>query len=272
MNAITLARLLATLLLLCVAFAVRAEAVIEESVLTVRFPDRSLAALVSRQTGHGPLKRAVLLFPGHPGIMRIESADAFRLKGNFLVRSRRHWLDHETVTLAVDAPSDEWYRFFGNFRASERYAEDIRGLARQIEKSFGRLEWVVVGTSEGSVSAYFAARALAPERVKVIFSSSLFEASRTSPGLASLDFADFKVPMLWVHHASDPCRWTPYWQARRHAEKTGAPLITVDTSHPGRGEPCEAFSPHGFAGVEAQTVRAMKRWVVDGVAEDVREP
>lgn len=250
----------------------RADEAVSESVLTARFPDRGISALVTHHAQHDPFRRAILLLPGHPGIMKLESAESFQLKGNFLVRSRRHWLDRETVVLTVDAPSDEWGSFTGRFRASSRYAEDIRGLAQQIEAAWGRLPLVLVGTSEGSVSAYHAARALGPDNVKVIFTASLFETSSNSPGLASLDFDDFKTPMLWVHHADDPCRWTPYRQAKRHAEKTGAPLITVRASNAGRGDPCQAFSQHGFVGVERETVQAMKRWVVDGTAADVAAP
>lgn len=252
--------------------AARADEAVSESVLTARFPDRSLSALVTHYAQHEPFKRAILLMPGHPGIMKIESAAAFQLKGNFLVRSRAHWLDRETVVLSVDAPSDEWSSFTGRFRASERYAEDLRGLAREIEKAWGKLPLAIVGTSEGSVSAYHAARALGPDNVKAVFTASLFETSSNSPGLASLDFDEFKLPMLWVHHENDPCRYTPYWQAKRHAEKTRAPLITVRSSNAGRGDPCQAFTPHGFVGAERETVQAMKRWVVDGTAADVAVP
>ena len=40
----------------------------------------------------------------------------FDLRGNFLVRSRRHWLDEETLAVAVDAPSDQWATFSQTFR------------------------------------------------------------------------------------------------------------------------------------------------------------
>jgi hypothetical protein len=262
-----------SIIALCIAARAAAAAdEVSESVITARFPDRSIAALTTRLAESGPYKRAVLLMPGHPGILKLESADAFRLKGNFLIRSRRHWLDRDTVVFSVDAPSDEWNGFSVRFRAGARYAEDLRGLAREIEKAYGRLPLVIVGTSEGSVSAYFAARALGPDNVRAIFTASLFEQSGGGFGLASLDFDDFKIPMLWVHHESDPCRYTPYWQAKRHAEKTRAPLITVRSGNAGRGHPCEAFSPHGFIGAEAETVRAMKRWVTEGAAADVVMP
>lgn len=264
--------LISCLSLCLLAGAAMADDVVSELVITAKFPDRSMSALVTHLAQHDPFKRAIVLMPGSPGIMKLQSAGSFGMKGNFLIRSRRFWLDRETVVLSVDAPSDEWGSFTTRFRAGARYAEDIRGLVQEIEKAFGKLPLVLVGTSEGSVSAYYAARALGPDNVKVIFSSSLFDTTSHSHGLASVDFDDFRTPMLWVHHADDPCRWTAYWQAKRHAEKTRSPLITVKSSNAGRGNPCEAFSQHGFVGVEQETVRAMKQWVVDGTAADVVAP
>ncbi|MCX7174971.1 MAG: hypothetical protein NT159_13845 [Proteobacteria bacterium] len=246
--------------------------VVNESVITAAFADRSITALVTHFEQHRPFKRAIILMPGHPGIMKIQSAVSYELKGNFLVRSRKMWLDPETIVFSVDAPSDEWRGFTGNFRAGARYAEDIRGLVVEIVKKYAPLSMVVVGTSEGSVSAYYAARALGQANLKVIFTSSLFNSSRNSPGLAGLEFDEIKIPMLWVHHETDPCPWTPYWQAQRHAGKTHSPLITVKSNNQGQGDPCKAFSQHGYIGVEAETVLAMKNWIVSGEAKDVVAP
>ena len=260
---------LAGTLLLAQAWA---QSAVHESIITATFEDRSISALVTQLTEHDAYSRAILLMPGSPGIMKLQSPESFALKGNFLIRTRRAWLDRETIVFSVDAPTDRWGSFSGHFRSGKRYAEDIRGLVGEIFQAFGKLRLVIVGTSEGSVSAYFVARALQGENVQVIFSSSLFNNSRNSPGLAALDFDEFKIPMLWVHHTNDACRWTPFWQAQRHAEKTRSPLIAVRSSFWGRGEACEAFSPHGYAGVEEQTVAAMKQWVLDGVASDVLAP
>ena len=50
------------------------------------------------------------------------------------MRSRRWWLDEETLTLLIDAPSDQWNLFSRAFRATPRYGEDIKAL---IEEEFG---------------------------------------------------------------------------------------------------------------------------------------
>lgn len=248
------------------------EHVVKESVISANFADRSISALVTHFEPHQPFRRAIMLMPGNPGIMKIQSTESYELKGNFLIRTRKMWLDPETIVFSVDAPSDQWRGFTGNFRAGARYADDIRGLVVQIGRRYAALPLVIIGTSEGSVSAYHAVRALDRADVKVIFTSSLFNHSKNSHGLAGLDFDELRIPMLWVHHVADPCPWTPYWQARRHAEKTRSPLITVNSNIQGRGEPCKAFSAHGYVGVEAETVRAMRDWIINGEAKDVAAP
>jgi hypothetical protein len=47
---------------------------------------------------------------GTSEVLRLREEDGrlrFELGGNFLVRSRRHWLDEETPVAVLDAPSDE---------------------------------------------------------------------------------------------------------------------------------------------------------------------
>ena len=245
---------------------------IHESVLRVALPGRSMAALVTHLREHADWRRAILLMPGAPGIMQLRSVDDYTLKGNFLIRSRHHWLDPQTVVFSVDAPSDQWDGFSGAFRASERYAEDIRGLVEGIRQQYGALSLVVVGTSEGSVSAYHAARALPRQQTRVIFTNSLFLSSPRTAGLGTLDFGAYDRPMLWVHHADDPCRYTPYAEAQRLARLSGASLITVRSRAAGSGPACQARTQHGFIGAEQATVQAMRTWLDDGVAHDVTVP
>lgn len=250
----------------------RAAEGVSETVITAALKGRTISALVSHWREHDAFARAVLLMPGSPGIMKIQSADAYGMKGNFLIRSRQVWLDRETLVLSVDAPSDEWSNFTGRFRESERYAQDIKGLILALRQQYGPLPLTIVGTSEGSVSAYYAAKAVREPQTKVIFSASLFHSTKNSHGLSTLDFDDFKFPTLWVHHADDPCRFTLYRDAQQHAEKTHTPLLTVRSSNAGRGDACQAFTQHGFVGIENETVRAMKAWVVQGVVGDVTLP
>jgi pimeloyl-ACP methyl ester carboxylesterase len=264
-------RPLAAFALFAATFAAGAQEV-DESVIRATLPGRTIAALVTRLPEHDTIRRVVFLMPGNPGIMKVESPAQYAMRSNFVIRSRGYWLDRSTIVASVDAPSDEWCCFTGTFRAGERYAEDLRALRRAIEAVYGAVPFHIVGTSEGSVSAYHAARAFQRTGDRVVYTSSLFNTTRRSHGLASVDLGAVTVPVLWVHHADDPCRYTPYSEARRQSARTGAPLITVRHGNPGSGEACRAGTQHGFIGVERETVEAINTWLLTGKAADVVKP
>jgi len=231
--------------------------------------DYTISALVSHRDGVINYRHGIALFAGHPGILRLREEGGqfqFDLRGNFLIRSRRHWLDDETLVAVIDAPSDQWNSFTQHFRETPRYGEDIAALLQGLGQRFGVAEWTAVGTSEGSISAFHAAR-MNPRLIRrVILSASVFHPSRNGPGLSGVDWKALRVPLLFVHHVYDPCRFTPYRSAENLAEKTGAPLTTVRGGEGVRGNDCEAYTQHGFVGVELETVAAMRAWVKTGLA------
>lgn len=229
----------------------------------------TISALVSHRSAAKSFRHGIALFAGHPGILRLrEEGGQFRfdLSGNFLVRSRRHWLDDETLVAVIDAPSDQWNSFTQYFRETPRYGEDVAALLQGLSQRFGVAEWTAVGTSEGSISAFHAAR-MNPQLIRrVILSASVFHPSRNGPGLSDVNWGVLKAPLLFVHHVDDPCRFTPFRSAENLAEKTKAPLIAVRGGEGARGNACEAYTRHGFVGVEPETVAAMLNWVKTGVA------
>lgn len=229
--------------------------------------ERSIAGLVTHQRGATAFKHGILLFPGHPGILRLREENGeprFELGGNFLIRSRRHWLDDETLVVAIDAPSDQWGTFSQSFRETPRYGEDVAALVKELSRRFKVEDWTFVGTSEGSVSAYHAARLNPGLARRLILTASVFRASRNGPGLSAVSWEPVPAPLLWVHHEDDPCAYTPYAEARRFAEASRSPLVTARGGGPGRGNACQAQTAHGFVGVERQTVEAMRAWVKTG--------
>jgi hypothetical protein len=236
-------------------------------VITVQRGSHAISGLVTHAPGTNAFRHGIALFPGYPGIMRLreeEGKPRYELGANFLIRSRRHWLDEETLVLAVDAPSDQWASFSQRFRESPRYGEDVKALLQEVGRRYGIPDWTLVGTSEGSISAYHAARmnlALAP---RLILTASLFLGGRNGPGLTGADTEGLAARLLWVHHESDPCTYTPYRSAREFAERTRSPLLTVRGGGPERGAPCMPYSAHGFVGIERETVQAMRSWVKSG--------
>ena len=63
-----------------------------------------------------------------------------------------------------------------------------------------------------------------------------------------------------AHHKDDPCPLTQYRSIV--ARKGNVPLVTVQGSKGARGEPCEAFSAHGFAGRERPVMLAISDWIL----------
>jgi hypothetical protein len=99
---------------------------------------------------------------------------------------------------------------------------------------------------------------------RVILTSSLWGPTRNGPGLSNAKWEELAAPLLWVHHEDDPCRFTSYREAQRYAEKTRSPLVTVRGGGPEKGDPCHAFSHHGYIGIERALVLAMRSWVKTG--------
>jgi hypothetical protein len=242
-------------------------------VVTVKPGGYTISGLVTHLPDAKTFKYAIALFPGYPGIMKIREENGrpkFELQGNFLVRSRGHWLDEQTLVVVVDAPSDQWATFYQKFRESPRYGADVEALLKEIGRRFGVEDWTFVGTSEGSVSALHAARMNPLLARRTILTASMFQSTRNGAGLSAVKPDELSPQLLFVHHENDPCAYTSYRDAREFSRKSGRPLITVHGGGPGRGGACEAFTAHGFIGMERETVLAMLSWVKTGaVAGDV---
>ncbi|WP_343657047.1 alpha/beta hydrolase [Cupriavidus sp.] len=265
---------------LCLAQAASAqEATLDESIATVSLPrGTELSLVVSKKPGSTPTT-AALLFPGYPGVLRVEAqaggAPEFQLRGNFLVRARRHLVSDSVMAVLVDCPKDRWTNCDDSYRESDQYAADIAAAIDKLKAEQGVSKIYLIGTSYGTVSSAFLARKLGG-RIEGAIHTSTFTDPRAGRGrgpvhgLAMWDFdwTAAHVDQLFVHHQDDPCPLTQY---RTIAARHGSiPLITVQGAKGVRGEPCEAFSQHGFAGRERPVMLAIGDWMATRkVAETV---
>ena len=245
------------------------------AIVTVARDGYSIAGLATHLDGPKTFAHGVALFPGSEGVIRLREENGRILHdqvGNFLIRSRRQWLDESTLTLVVDAPSDRWPFFNEQLRAAPRYGEDLHALLAEVTRRYGVEDWTLVGTSLGTVTAFQGAR-MNPAIVKrLILTSSALLPTRNGPGLSSVDWRELKVPLLWVHHVDDSCPPTPYREARRAAESSMSPLVTVRGGGPFRGDRCGPYFPHGYFGLEREVVQAMRAWIRSGqVPADIVE-
>jgi hypothetical protein len=78
-----------------------------------------------------------------------------------------------------------------------------------------------------------------------------------SPGYINLRIEEGEIQ-------NDPCQYTPHHRVRNYAEETNTPLVTVTGVGDRRGQPCMAFTEHGFVGMEAKTIKAILSWIRTG--------
>lgn len=210
----------------------------------------------------GKARAVAVLFPGGAGKVELEREAARVLldRGNFLVRSRRLFIGSGIATAVMDAPSDQPRGMEDEFRMGSAHAEDIGRVVADLRSRFPGLPVFLVGTSRGTVSAASAGRRLGTGVAGAVLTSTLFLASKRQPGLSGFDFSSIPVPLLFVHHVDDGCDYTPHSEAKRLADRY--PVVSVSGGLPAQSKPCEAMSPHGFLGREADTVDVIAKWML----------
>ena len=209
-------------------------------------------------------KAVAVLFPGGEGLLKLRMEGnrvRFGSGKNFLVRTRGLLRDAEVAVAIVDSPSDQQRMGMDDgFRAGRAHAEDMAAVLKDLRSRFPRGRIFLIGTSRGSVSAAHLGRSLGNAVDGMILTSTVFYGDRHGSGLSGFDFGAIKAPLLFVHHEHDGCRPCPYNAAESQGRRF--PLITVKGGKPAESDPCEPLSAHGYFGKEAETVKAMKDWML----------
>ncbi len=210
----------------------------------------------------GKARAVAILFPGGAGKTDLERETARQVldRGNFLVRSRRLLAANGIAAVVMDAPSDRASGMDDEFRLGDAHAEDTGKVVADLKRRFPGLPVFLVGTSRGTISAASIGKRLGPAVDGVVLTATLFLATRQQPGLSGFDYASIPSPLLFAHHVSDGCAYTPYSSAKGLSGQY--PLITVSGGLPPQSKPCDAMSEHGFLGREAATVEAISRWML----------
>ena len=185
---------------------------------------------------------------------------------NFLVRSRRHFVDAGFNVAIMGRPQDQSDLTY-ELRIGADHLSDIRKMVDFVKADTGLPVWLV-GTSRGSVSAAAAAIAFPSDLLAgVVLSSSVV---RGKPGaLPDQKLATIRVPVLLVHHKLDACPiCRPDDLAGVLDALTKAPvkkLVMLEGGGPPQGTVCEALHYHGFIGMEREAVRSITDWIVKPV-------
>ncbi|NML46953.1 alpha/beta hydrolase [Ramlibacter sp. G-1-2-2] len=216
-------------------------------------------------------KAVVVLMSGGEG--RIDVADDGRPRraGNFLIRSRERFAAQGLAVLMLDTPSDRSNRPFlgGGFRESAEHAADMGAAIAWARDTYKLPVWMV-GTSRGTESTAQAATRLtgaqAPDGI-VLTSSILAQprfANETGQPVTAMDLARIHMPVLVVHHEQDPCGACPPDELPALMAKFPAGLAELKTYSGGisQGPACEAFSHHGYNGIEDRVVADIAAWLL----------
>jgi pimeloyl-ACP methyl ester carboxylesterase len=280
----TTAQLFISLILLGLSCFSHAQEVsnLEEKVLAVPLARGSTLNLILSKLPQTQPDTAALLFPGYPGVMRIRSEGAgftFDLRGNFLVRARRHLANPDLMVVMVDCPVDMWNKCDDRYRTSDQHASDIQAAIQSLKEQSGISKFYLVGTSYGTESSAYLALKLG-NAVQGAVQGAVHTATFTDPNsrgrghglpMWKFDWSAIKVDQLFVHHKNDPCSVTQYQTIASARGK--APLLTVLGAKGARGDVCEAFSAHGFVGRERPVMQAIGQWILnrkvpDSIGED----
>ena len=234
-------------LILCILLAIgclAGNAQAADELALVRSGDAGAVAYVLT-TGGGTPTYAVILMPGGNGIldprMNNKGQVSMRAGGNFLIRSRALFASGPFVAASTDATTSP---------------ERILAIAGDLQKRFGPLKVYVVGTSRSTESTMALSAPLDGKVAGFVHSSSM------NP-IGSFDTRNFRSRHLIVLHRSDPCRVTQPSNGAAAHRKYGTELIEMDGGK-STGPDCEAFSHHGYNGIEAETVEKIKAWIVAG--------
>jgi len=218
-------------------------------------------------TPKNPPRAAVILLAGGHGGLQISDNGSFAWgKGNFLVRSRRLFADQGLLVVVVDAPSDrQMPPYLSGFRGTSKHVMDLKAVIAWVRKQSDVPVWLV-GTSRGTESAAYTATYLSgrdgPDGL--VLTSTILSDTKEFP-VTSLQLDRVRIPVLVVHHMDDGCRHCSYAHISRLMDALGnAPkkeLIPV-RGGTSQGDPCEAWSYHGFNGIESEVVEKIAAWML----------
>lgn len=214
----------------------------------------------------------VILFVGGQGVLNIPDKPGpnWQNPGNFLSRSRENFRRRDLFVAVPDAPSDH-KSGLGGWRMSADHAEDIAHVIADLRRRVPSKPVWIIGTSAGTPSvANIAARLGGRGPDGVVFTSSTTQppgaGSSGNETVFDADLAAIRIPALVVAHRNDGCYITPAYDAPklrgRLVNSPKTELLLFDGGDRPRSSPCEAYSQHGFIGIEDRVIGAIADWIL----------
>ncbi len=255
------------------AVAIGMPARAEEKVVELQTRPGVTEAFLITPARSGPVATVILL-TGSPGLLfqrdraghiQVNANGPSLYAGNFLIRTRHKFAAAGFLVISVDAPSDH-LGGLDPFRATAEHAQDLAAVIAYARQTVPVPVWLV-GTSMGTISAANAGARLrtgGPDGL-VLTSSMTAPTKRSQPINTVVDVSAITVPTLFVHNKEDGCvaasfgGLAPLMEQFRHVPRKE--LIAVSGGSPPQSDPCQAFSRHGYLGIEDEVVGDIARWI-----------
>ena len=233
-------RFLLLLALLIVSLHAKASCT-DQLIDNVRYSDEFTVPYILTSQHQSP-RYVLILMPGGAGTLNPhinnEGKLQFGFAGNFLIRSRNQFCDSQFTTASTN---------------STESPERMSALVNDLQTRFPKSKICMVGTSRSTYSTMGLAEKFDGQIDCIIHTASMNQ-------IARFDTRKFKSRHLMVHHKNDPCHLTTYASTQSNHERYKTPLITMEGGS-STGDACQAFSFHGFYGIEQQTIDQIKAWI-----------
>ena len=250
---------------------------LQEELIEIQIDGGTQRAVISKRQGQSDGSKLVVLLPGYPSVVRPEVTNGVMtnspLMGNFLIRARRHLVTEKVMTLLVDCHTTVGDVCKPDYQASADRYRHVKAVIDAAKLKLPSVTQVyLLSTSAGSISSAFIAQQGQSEFAGVIHTASIDPtAPRSYTQLSQFDYASIKIPQAFIHHVDDPCSITQYNYIRAVADQYKVPLISVTGGSDFRGQPCMAFTQHGFRNKEIAVMRHILKmldspsWVSEGL-------
>jgi hypothetical protein len=154
------------------------------------------------------------------------------------------------------------------YRYSAPHGRDIGALVQHLRGI--KAPVVLVATSRGAVSAGVAlanTTGTARPDALVMTAAMLVPVGERAPSFQMAighDPLRAQLPLLVVGHKKDSCRFTSPPTIDKFKAWHGGKIDIVMLDGPaGTGDPCDAYSAHGFAGIDNEVVATITRWIAN---------
>jgi len=201
-------------------------------------------------------KAVVLLFPGGPGVLRLQDDGSTNNRHTF-VRSKELWAKYGIDAVLVDTPYE-----LGvgdkNIRASRDHQERILNVVKYYKEKLNLPIWIF-GHSMGSVSVseFVNIGKEQQQMIKGVIIAGTYKSVTINE--------DVKLPVLAIHHIQDGCSITPVSVSesviKNRPKDTRSQLILIDGGIT-KGDICRGMAYHGFNQTEEEFIKSAAEFIL----------